>query len=760
MNQGFVVNDEDYIQRDKKHQFQGLNTSPGDFLEQLYPNVKKLLSINDSSAFQESNEYFHKQHPPESPDVAWEDKLFPPNKDSLLKLKPLDKENVTEEEINGLQQLHWEKAKTLFRTEYFSLYDTLDVEDVSQGALGNCYFLSVLAVLASNPDIYDKVFVDKAKTNNGVYRVRFLIRGIPKIICVDDFFPANEHKNFAFAMSGRRELWVQVLEKAWAKVNGSYASTIAGLPSEAFTCLNEAPCMTYFHWRYNVDSLWGILKREKSRGFYIATNTSGIKESEEKKLGLVSGHAYSVTNLFEFIIPAVHENPNDPQSKVIRKAGLLRLIQLRNPWSYFEWKGRFNDDDEQWKIIPNLKEKVGFKNKDDGVFFMDFNDFVKYFPYTYVLKYHRSAFYKFKKIEQQSSSHMSCCKFFLRDKTEVTVGLHLKQPRFYSKVEDYQVQAARVILAKFSPETKEYSFISGEFGTNEVLYTETTFKLSPGEYHIFVNQHWPYNTPIRYTISTYSRIEIDILELSKEEVPSNYLEQILVDYLDKNVKRKTLSKFTKIQVSDNDNHLGFYMFLITNTKNEKYIFRSNFIHSGCEFLQSNFLKKREKYSKGKSQFLYVNDVVECPILPNERKLLVWKLYRNQCNTKFSVEKKHLFEFKENVFDLKGMELSEKLIEIYPNIKKIQLETDIEYTETQSNNYVFVIFKNTRSDATTYFIEYAFNSLENLTCEEDNSEGVIVITGEQSEIIKLKKNSPGERCNFEFTYSYGKVSDKV
>ena len=299
----------------------------------------------------------------------------------------------------------WEKPAVLFRNSRYVLYDTIDIEDVQQGSLGNCYFLSVLSTLASSPDIYDKVFIDKEKTSNNCYRIRLIIRGIPKIVCVDDFFPADNKNMFAFAMSGRRELWVQVLEKVWAKINGSYARTIAGLPSEAFGVLSDAPCVTYNHRRYKTEQFWNILKKEKTKGFFIATNTLFMTPEKEKEIGLVSGHAYSVTNLYEFEIPQ-HE-----QNKPVQT---LRLVQLRNPWSYYEWKGDFCDESEKWNLIKDLKQKVGLINKDDGVFFMDFNDFLKYFPYTYVLKYQKNYFYNYKKLQQQSSYHMSAAKIMIK----------------------------------------------------------------------------------------------------------------------------------------------------------------------------------------------------------------------------------------------------------------------------------------------------------------------------------------------------------
>ena len=63
-------------------------------------------------------------------------------------------------------------------------------------------------------------------------------------------------------------------------------------------------------------------------------------------------------------------------------------MKIYNPWAYFEWKGKFNDNDEKnWNRIPLLKKLVGYNNNDDGIFFMEFKDYYKKFHSTYILNY-------------------------------------------------------------------------------------------------------------------------------------------------------------------------------------------------------------------------------------------------------------------------------------------------------------------------------------------------------------------------------------
>lgn len=54
-----------------------------------------------------------------------------------------------------------------------------------------------------------------------------------------------------------------------------------------------------------------------------------------------------------------------------------RILKLRNPWGNKEWKGKWNDDDKRWN--EDLRKKLNHYSKNDGVFFICYEDFLKYF---------------------------------------------------------------------------------------------------------------------------------------------------------------------------------------------------------------------------------------------------------------------------------------------------------------------------------------------------------------------------------------------
>ncbi len=70
------------------------------------------------------------------------------------------------------------------------------------------------------------------------------------MIEIDDYFPCKsyDNKRYSSYFSHPREnriLWVLILEKAWAKVNGSYDLTVGGSTADVISCLTGAPTDYY-----------------------------------------------------------------------------------------------------------------------------------------------------------------------------------------------------------------------------------------------------------------------------------------------------------------------------------------------------------------------------------------------------------------------------------------------------------------------------------------------------------------------------------
>ena len=73
------------------------------------------------------------------------------------------------------------------------------------------------------------------------------INGERRTVVVDDYFPYDqEHNRWAFSQPSEssnhiNEIWVLILEKAWAKIYGSYQRIEAGTAGEAMYPLSGCP---------------------------------------------------------------------------------------------------------------------------------------------------------------------------------------------------------------------------------------------------------------------------------------------------------------------------------------------------------------------------------------------------------------------------------------------------------------------------------------------------------------------------------------
>lgn len=99
-----------------------------------------------------------------------------------------------------------------------------------------------------------------------------------------------------------REIWVLILEKAWAKVFGSYQRIEAGTAGEAFQPLTGCPSTALIHDDCkNKNWLWNKIKHADESTFPMATavasqmeDESQLKAGDMKNVGLVDAHAYSL----------------------------------------------------------------------------------------------------------------------------------------------------------------------------------------------------------------------------------------------------------------------------------------------------------------------------------------------------------------------------------------------------------------------------------------------------------------------------------
>ena len=107
--------------------------------------------------------------------------------------------------------------------------------------------------------------------------------------------------NWKLAFSGRK-LWVVILEKAWAKVHGSYQRIIGGRCFETFRDIFGAPS-----YAYKISDREGSLRKIKEAEAKKFMMVVGVSEDDEdrkqnlREIGLVSNHAYGLAGSYDII---------------------------------------------------------------------------------------------------------------------------------------------------------------------------------------------------------------------------------------------------------------------------------------------------------------------------------------------------------------------------------------------------------------------------------------------------------------------------
>ena len=488
----------------------------------------------------------------------FEDPLFPPTDASLYSTKQdhLDYEPIEIPKFlkdNGkkfLSQFALAKKENQYKWKRLSeVYNIKDLniikeskngnlaDDVQQGELGDCYFLSAIACLAENPDRIKNLFPTLKISDKGVFETLVYLHGEPTNIVLDDYVPFIELPGFepqiAFAGINKEtnNLWPLLLEKVWAKCNLSYEDIAAGNSAEAFEFLCPAPFDTFYH-NVHTETLFDVIKAAHDKGYIIV---SDITETEKtnidflSKMGLVTNHAYSI------IGTAVLKSPNSKNE--------IRLIKIRNPWGTNEWLGDWSDGSRKW--TSEFKATVGLEEKEDGIFWMSYEDFIQFYTATHICHIHDDYEFVSKKFMVESEDPMNIVTVNIPKKASGYFEVNLKNTRIYKNLKGLdEFENPFCSMTVFKKEGNEYMNIGSDSGKQDRLYVECE-NMDRGNYYIAVtfpkkrdyfeldNKMQARNfEKMSYRVGVYSPNDsLNIKQISEKEKPelANFFEELIAE---------------------------------------------------------------------------------------------------------------------------------------------------------------------------------------------------------------------------------------
>uniref|UniRef100_A0A674F4H5 Calpain 9 n=1 Tax=Salmo trutta TaxID=8032 RepID=A0A674F4H5_SALTR len=240
-----------------------------------------------------------------------------------------------------------------------------DRTDICQGELGDCWLLAAIASLTLHKETLARVVPNDQgfdRSYAGIFHFQFWQHNRWLDVVVDDRLPAVRNRLVLLHSASNNEFWSALLEKAYAKLNGSYESLKGGSTLEAMEDFTGGVGETYETKSAPTD-LFNIMKKAYDRGSMMGCSidiTSSAESEAQTASGLVKGHAYSITGLEE----------------VNYRGKKVKLIRIRNPWGQVEWNGAWSDESREWNVIDSSEKKRILQNSmDDGEFWMEFEDF-------------------------------------------------------------------------------------------------------------------------------------------------------------------------------------------------------------------------------------------------------------------------------------------------------------------------------------------------------------------------------------------------
>ena len=337
--------------------------------------------------------------------------------------------NLKEEILNLRSVIEFSDLETIYNSKELKFFgknnQTKNPFEIIVGKLGNIFLLTALVgILATKPNFISEIFENFTYNSQGIYGVRLIQQGELKLILVDDNFPVLDKQNTPAFSYTKKEIWLPILEKGLAKLNGKcIAKSLYGTPYEAFNTISFAPSYFFMHKKFikknRSDVIWLKILDACAKKYAICASTEEIVDcvdctggdkrsavgdanSNDKDVSSFMGnqsnfsHAqlnvndqgirdlnspYMIDKNLSFTVLEAHEYEDN------------KILKIWNPKydELPEWQGQFSHESEEWSL--EMEEYVKYENA-PGIFYPTFDEFLKYFSWTYICKIEENFLYR------------------------------------------------------------------------------------------------------------------------------------------------------------------------------------------------------------------------------------------------------------------------------------------------------------------------------------------------------------------------------
>ncbi|XP_059209690.1 calpain-1 catalytic subunit-like [Centropristis striata] len=292
-----------------------------------------------------------------SQNVRYIDDMFPPDRRSIGA-------GLLNDEL--MIRVQWLRPGHITKNPCF-VVDGVSRFDFAQGIVGNCWFLSSIGALTFQKYIFGQVIPLDQKYDEdylGLFHFRFWRFGRWVDVVIDDKLPTINGQLIFVHSKDPTEFWPALLEKAYAKVCGSYADMNSGTPAEAMVDFTGGVHMC-IDLPDPPQNLWELMSRAGQSRSLMGCGTPQGETSAKTVLpnGLVQGHAYTVTGV----------------KQVTSQGQLVNLVRLWNPWGQGEWKGDWSDKSPLWQSVSPQDRDLCLSVADNGEFWMTLGDFCNFY---------------------------------------------------------------------------------------------------------------------------------------------------------------------------------------------------------------------------------------------------------------------------------------------------------------------------------------------------------------------------------------------